>query len=170
MSTILWQCTLLVIFFCFPTGKSGYWEKDRISHSITLSWHWASYPVTYSVTLCWHWAIQSLPYSINAKHQTRKRRVSILQLIGLTRQGTKFPISRKPGCALPIRPPHPVHVKGSHHAWVMRQESIITAILWKPVFDRVKDILSAVYSARYLANSIISTSRKFPPLKSDSLQ
>ena len=38
--TDLWQCAVVVTWFTvLPTGKSGSWYYNLISHSATLSWH-----------------------------------------------------------------------------------------------------------------------------------
>ena len=63
--------------YCCPTGKSGHWHHDPLSHSVTLSWDWAN---------------QSLPYPINADRQARKRQISVLLFIDLTWLGIKLPI------------------------------------------------------------------------------
>ena len=36
MVTDLWQCALMVALWCWPTGKSGSWQNDSKSHSVTL--------------------------------------------------------------------------------------------------------------------------------------
>ena len=66
------QCTLMVALYHCPTGRRGHWYHDSISHSVRLSWHSTN---------------QSLPYPINAGCETRKRQVSNLYVIGLTRPG-----------------------------------------------------------------------------------